>query len=739
MAESDSLGNERIAGSVEEIIYSNEDNGYMIFDLATGDGDLVTAVGYLPFLAEGDSLVLYGRWVHNPRYGRQFSVASFEKNLPADKASMLRYLASRTIKGIGPKTAQNIIDEFGEDAFEVIENHPEWLASIPGISKKKAQAIHEDFCNKAGIRQAMLFFRDWFGPSATVRIYKKWGSRAVELAKKNPYLICGEIEGVGFERTDRMAESLGVDRSSPDRVDSGILYTLLRSERQQGNVCLPRKKLTAEASLLLSVSEGDADKAVDRLLTAGKLKYLPAGGENLIYASKMFDAEQFIAARLVLLDKLCAAADLSDVERLIDRSETYSGIHYAALQRKAIANTLSSGVTVITGGPGTGKTTVIRALISIFENMKLKVALCAPTGRAAKRMSEATSHEAKTIHRLLEMGYSEDDGKNEFNRDGDDPLEEDVIIIDEASMIDTPLMYALLQAVKPGARLLIIGDADQLPSVGAGNILRDIIDSGRFPTVRLTEIFRQASESLIVTNAHAINEGKMPELSVKDNDFFFISRRTDREAAQTVADLYSNRLPRAYGEAEREGIQVISPSRRGEAGTENLNIILQAALNPPAHGKKEIKFRDILFREGDRVMQTRNNYDLEWTDEDESKVGQGIFNGDIGVIREIRRASVTVDFDGRIVDYDYDLLEDLETAYAVTVHKSQGSEYRTVIIPVCSSTPALLLTRNLLYTAVTRAQRRVIIVGQEQTVKRMVDNVRQSSRYTGLALRLRER
>ena len=306
-------------------------------------------------------------------------------------------------------------------------------------------------------------------------------------------------------------------------------------------------------------------------------------------------------------------------------------------------------------------------------------------------------------------------------------------------MIDTPLMYALLQAVKPGARLLIIGDADQLPSVGAGNILRDIIDSGRFPTVRLTEIFRQASESLIVTNAHAINEGKMPELSVKDNDFFFISRRTDREAAQTVADLYSNRLPRAYGEAEREGIQVISPSRRGEAGTENLNIILQAALNPPAHGKKEIKFRDILFREGDRVMQTRNNYDLEWTDEDESKVGQGIFNGDIGVIREIRRASVTVDFDGRIVDYDYDLLEDLETAYAVTVHKSQGSEYRTVIIPVCSSTPSLLLTRNLLYTAVTRAQRRVIIVGQEQTVKRMVDNVRQSSRYTGLALRLRER
>ena len=739
MAESDSLGNERVAGSVEEIIYSNEDSGYTIFDLATGDGDLITAVGYLPFLAEGDSLILYGRWVHNPRYGRQFSVASFEKNLPADKASMLRYLASRTIRGVGPKTARNIIDEFGEDAFDVIENHHEWLSNIPGISKKKALEIHEDFCEKAGIRQAMLFFRDWFGPSATVRIYKKWGSHAVELARKNPYIICGEIEGVGFERTDRMAESLGVEKSSPDRVDSGILYTLLRNERQHGHVCLPRKKLTAASAELLSVSEDDANAAIDRLLGSEKLKYLPAGGENLIYSAKVFDAEQFIAARLVLLDKLCAAADVSDIERLIDRSEIYSGIKYAALQRKAISNTLSSGVTVITGGPGTGKTTVIRALISIFDNIKLKVALCAPTGRAAKRMSEATSHEAKTIHRLLEMGYSEDDGRNEFNRDGDYPLEEDVIIVDEASMIDTPLMYALLQAIKPGARLLIIGDADQLPSVGAGNILRDIIDSGRFPTVCLKEIFRQASESLIVTNAHAINDGRMPELSVKDNDFFFISRRTDREAAQTVADLYANRLPKAYGEAEREGIQVIAPSRRGEAGTENLNIILQAALNPPAHGKKEIKYRDILFREGDRVMQTRNNYDLEWESDDDKKTGQGIFNGDIGVIREIRRSSVTVDFDGRIVEYDHDLLEDLETAYAVTVHKSQGSEYRTVIIPVCASTPTLLLTRNLLYTAVTRAQRRVILVGQEATIKRMVDNVRQSMRYTGLMLRLKER
>ncbi len=736
MADSDLHGNERLSGSVEEIIFANEDNGYHIFDLATGDGDLITAVGHFPFLAVGDNVVLYGHWVHNPKYGRQFSVETFEKELPADRASMLRYLASRSVKGIGPRMAQKIMDEFGEDAFDVIENHHEWLTNVPGISAKKALAIHEDFCSKSGMRQAMLFFRDWFGPSATVKIYKKWGSRAIELAKKNPYLICSEIEGVGFERTDLMAEKLGIDKSSPDRVDSGVLYVLARNERQNGNVCLPREKLSSAAAELLGVEPGQASQSIERLTKSGKLKMLPADGNNLVYTSASYDAEGFVADRLVLLDKLCVKADVSDIERLIDRSELMNGISYASLQRRAIANALSSGVTVITGGPGTGKTTVIRALINIFEDMKLKVALCAPTGRAAKRMSEATSHEAKTVHRLLEMSYSEE-GTGGFQRDGDDPLEENVIIVDEASMLDISLTYALLKAIRPGSRLLIIGDADQLPSVGAGNVLRDIIDSGKFSTVCLTEIFRQARESLIVTNAHAINNGEMPDLSVKDNDFFFMARRTDRETAQTVADLYANRLPRAYGEAEREGIQVIAPSRRGETGTENLNRVLQQTLNPPSPDKKEYKYRDTVFREGDRVMQTRNNYEIEW-ESDGNKSGQGIFNGDIGVITEVRRASLTVDFDGRVVNYEYELLDDLDIAYAVTVHKSQGSEYRTVIIPVCTAPPPLL-TRNLLYTAVTRAQKRVILVGQEATVARMVGNARHSMRYTGLMLRLKDK
>lgn len=736
MADSDLHGNERLSGSVEEIIFANEDNGYHIFDLATGDGDLITAVGHFPFLSVGDNVILYGRWVHNPKYGRQFSVETFEKELPADRASMLRYLASRSVKGIGPRMAQKIMDEFGEDAFDVIENHHEWLTNVPGISAKKALAIHEDFCSKSGMRQAMLFFRDWFGPSATVKIYKKWGSRAIDLAKKNPYLICSEIEGVGFERTDLMAEKLGIDRSSPDRVDSGVLYVLARNERQNGNVCLPREKLAYAAAELLGVKPEQAIQSIERLTKSSKLKIMPADGENLVYTSASYDTEGFVADRLVLLDKLCARADVSDIERLIDRSELVNGINYASLQRRAIANALSSGVTVITGGPGTGKTTVIRALINIFEDMKLKVALCAPTGRAAKRMSEATSHEAKTVHRLLEMSYSEE-GNGGFQRDEDDPLEENVIIVDEASMLDISLTYALLKAIRPGSRLLIIGDADQLPSVGAGNVLRDIIDSGRFSTICLTEIFRQARESLIVTNAHAINNGEMPDLSVKDNDFFFMARRTDRETAQTIADLYANRLPRAYGEAEREGIQVIAPSRRGETGTENLNRVLQQTLNPPSPDKKEYKYRDTVFREGDRVMQTRNNYEIEW-ESDGNKSGQGIFNGDIGVITEVRRASLTVDFDGRTVNYEYELLDDLDIAYAVTVHKSQGSEYRTVIIPVCTA-PPLLLTRNLLYTAVTRAQKRVILVGQAETVARMVANERHSMRYTGLMLRLKDK
>ncbi len=725
-----------INGTVEGIIYSNEENGYTICDVSTGDGDLITAVGYLPYINEGDSVILCGKWVHNPKYGRQFSAETYERTLPADRSAILRYLSSHAIKGIGAKTARKIVDEFGDEAFDVIENHPEWLARISGITPKRAREISEEFKEKSDMRQTMIFFRDWFGSASTVKIYKKWGSRSVDIVKKNPYILCEEIEGIGFERADNMANGLGIDKNSDDRVDSGVIYTLYRNERTNGHVCLPYDKLVPVAAELLDVDTSIIENSIARLLKFDRVRSSIFEGIKYIYSIRAYEEEKYIAEKLALIDKLCPRMDVGDIGRMIYKAETDNGLIYADMQKKAISDALVSGVTIVTGGPGTGKTTVIRALIQIFDSMGFEVALAAPTGRAAKRMSEATSHEAKTIHRLLEMGYSgEDSSRPEFARDENDPLEEDVIIIDEASMIDNSLMYSLLKAIKPGARLVIIGDSDQLPSVGAGNVLHDILDSKRFSTVALTEIFRQAQKSLIVTNAHTINSGNMPRLDIKDNDFFFLSRKSDRDTALTIADLYNNRLPKAYGEDTRNGIQVISPSRRGESGTENLNVILQNAINPPSDGKREYKYRDIVFREGDRVMQTRNNYDLAWSVG--KKTGSGVFNGDIGVIESIGRSDMTVIFDDKVVEYDFELLEDLEPAYAITVHKSQGSEYPTVIMPVCSA-PPMLLTRNLLYTAVTRAQTRVILVGREETVAQMVNNARQMMRYTGLYYRLKK-
>lgn len=725
----------KISGSVENIIYANEENGYTICDIATADGDLITAVGYLPFLSSGDNVVLYGKWIHNPKYGRQFQADTFERTLPADKASMLRYLSSRTIKGIGPKTAAKIINEFGEDAFDVIENHPEWLAKIAGINARKAQEISEDFKSKSGMRQAMLFFRDWFGAAATVKIYKKWGSRAVDIAKGNPYLLCEEIDGIGFERADYMAAGLGLDQHSPERIQAGVIFTLTRNERVNGHVCLPREKLVLAAAQLLDVTAEETESAVSELLRADRITLSKFDKTQYIYTARLYEEECYIATKLDMLDKLCPSIDVSDVDRLIEKAELDNGIKYAELQKKAISDVLVSGVTVLTGGPGTGKTTVVRALLQIFDSMGLDAVLAAPTGRAAKRMSEATSREAKTIHRLLEMEYNgEDSVTAEFSRDENDPLDEDVIIIDEASMVDNGLMYALLRAIRPRTRLVLIGDADQLPSVGSGNILRDIINSRRFSTVELTEIFRQAQKSLIVINAHAVNNGKMPRLDVKDNDFFFLPRRNDRDIAQTICDLYATRLPRAYGDNVQGGIQVIAPSRRGEAGTENLNVLLQKVLNPPDSSKKEYKYRETVYRVGDRVMQIRNNYDLEWSAG--KRKGAGVFNGDIGVIESIGREGMVIAFDERTVEYDFGLLEDLDMAYAITVHKSQGSEYPTVIMPL-GSAPPMLLTRNLLYTAITRAQTRVILIGREEIAAQMVENARQSMRYTGLYNRLK--
>ncbi len=729
---------ERLEGTVEHIIYYNEENGYTICDMALADDEIITAVGLMPMLGEGDRLMVFGKWVTNPKYGRQFSVTQYERVMPADVSSILKYLSSRAIKGVGPKTAQRIVDEFGEDTFDVIENHPEWLANVKGISIKLALSISDSFKEQAGVRSAMMFFRDYFGVATILKIYKRFGSRAVEVAKQNPYRLCNEIEGIGFEKTDGMASSLGFVNDNFDRVMSGINYVLTKNEMVNGHVCLPLSKLCESSAELLGVSAELTADATRELLREGRLVSMSMDGDTFVYRRETYENEKYIAEKLSTIDKLSASVHVTDIESFIANEEIRSGISYASLQKQAIADALRYGVMVLTGGPGTGKTTVVRALIRIFDTMGFDIALAAPTGRAAKRLSEATSMEAKTVHRLLEMTYDASESFT-FCRNDSYYLDEQIIIVDEASMIDTALMAALLRAIKPGARLIIIGDSDQLPSVGAGNVLRDIIDSERFSTVRLTEIFRQAQKSLIVTNAHKINSGAAPELRVKDNDFFFMPRQSDREIAATVCELCHTRLPRSYGELGRSGTQVITPSRRGEAGTENLNVILQSCLNPADKNKKEYRFRDKIFRVGDKVMQIRNNYDMLWSRISDDKTGNGIFNGDIGIIEDIDIAegAMWVVFDDKRVQYEFSLLEDLEHAYAITVHKSQGSEYPIVIIPACTAAQ-MLLSRNLLYTAVTRAQSMVIIVGREDIVLEMVSNNRQSMRYTGLCKMLGE-
>ena len=728
-----------LSGTIEHVIFSNEENGFAICDLGTDHDELVTITGTLPYVGEGDTVTVCGKWVHNPRYGRQFRVEQCEKRLPADSASILRYLSSRAIKGIGPKLAQRIVEEFGDETFEVMENHPDWLATIQGITRKRAREIAEEFRNQAGLRTAMLFFREYFGAAATVRIYKRWGSAAVDLAKKNPYRLCEEIDGIGFERADRMAVGLGLAKDSPERLASGIRYLLTSNAQQNGHVCLPLDKVEEGAARLLEVPREKITESVAELLRADKLRKTVFHGKPFLYEIGQYEAEKYIARKLILLDKVAPAMETSNIGAMIRREENESGMEYANLQREAIKGALENGVMLLTGGPGTGKTTVVRALLHIFESMDFKIALAAPTGRAAKRLSESTTREAKTLHRLLEYGGEEDAGRAKFHRNESCLLEENVIIVDEASMVDNGLMCALLRAIKPGARLILIGDADQLPSVGAGNVLWDLLASTRFFTVRLTEIFRQAQKSLIVTNAHAINRGEMPRLDVKNNDFFFLPRTEDADVAATIAQLCATRLPRTYGEMAVTGTQVISPSRKGETGTEHLNRVLQEALNPPSPEKREHPFRDLVFREGDRVMQVRNNYDLEW-ERPGGSIGTGVFNGDIGTVEAVnnRDSYLQVRFEDRLARYDFNLLEELEPAYAITVHKSQGSEYPIVILAVGNHVPSMLLSRNLLYTAVTRAQSIVILVGSREAIARMVENNRQTLRYTGLSHWLRE-
>lgn len=728
--------NHTVSGTVSAIIYQNEDNGYTVCEIETPEGDEITVTGTLPYLTEGDKITAKGVWMNHAVYGPQFKAEFYEKTLPAEEGDILRYLSAGNIKGIGPRTAARIVDKFGTDTFDVLANHPDWLTDIPGISPKKAAAISESFAETAGVRAVMMFCRDFFSPAAAVKIYKRWGSASVDRLKENPYLLCADIDGIGFASADRLAQSIGFPTDSEMRITAGITYILQNEAQKSGHTCLPAKQTVSLAAENLSVTPETAESALRSMLADKRLYGLSRNGEELLYLPMYHRAEQFIAKKLTHLCRCCARPDNGDTERLIWQMETENQIEYAPAQKQAIRCALEDGVMILTGGPGTGKTTIIRALLSIFESLGMECALAAPTGRAAKRMSEATSREARTIHRLLEMEYSGED-RMSFQRGEKNCLDEDVIILDECSMIDVLLLEALLRAVKNGARVILIGDAEQLPSVGAGNVLGDLIAADVFPTIRLTEIFRQAQESLIIRNSHAINEGRMPDLSKKDGDFFFLPRQTDEEIAATVTDLVKNRLPRAYGEEIVPTIQIITPSHGGAAGTVQLNRLLQAALNPPQPSKAERAVRESVFRVGDRVMQVKNDYSLVWTKN--GKEGMGVFNGDVGIITDIDPVSesLVVSFDERETIYEFSMLDELEHAYAVTVHKSQGSEYPVVILPVFNC-PPMLRTRNLLYTAVTRAEKMAILVGRTDILAGMVENDRHAWRCTNLTAFVQE-
>lgn len=719
-----------IEGSVEKIIYQNEENGYTVCEIFTPSDEIFTLVGNMPYLSEGETVSALGSWVNHATFGKQFKVEFYEKQLPATETAILKYLASGAVRGIGKVTAQRIVSQFGADSFEVIEHNPQWLSEIPGISPKKAEQISASFAAQFGMRNVMMFCREYFGPTTAVRIYKKWGNGAVERIKQNPYILCGEIYGVGFEKADAIAKDLGMKKNAPERIAMGLKYVLMHNAASNGHSFLPLDKLCAVAKRLLSCEMNEIEDEAAALETRGEIVCVRHEGMKCAYLRDYYEAEKYTAEKLCALDRAGKNLGEDNVLSLISMVERESNMEYAVLQKRAICQAASNGVFILTGGPGTGKTTVVRAIIRVFDAMGLRIALAAPTGRAAKRMSQSAGEEAKTVHRLLEMEYGAED-KLRFRKNENDQLEDDVIIIDEASMLDLMLTDALLKAIKPGARLILIGDVNQLPPVGAGHVFDDIIKSDRFATVELTHIFRQAQESLIVTNAHAVNHGEYMNLESKSGDFFFLPRQEDAQTAATIAELCKKRLPKSYGLTVFDGIQVITPSRKGDAGTEMLNSALQSVINPPARGKAEKKVRDFTLREGDKVMQIKNNYDIEWNKN--GTQGFGIFNGDIGVIKKIDLSEelITVDFEDKICEYDYTMLDELELAYAITVHKSQGSEYPIVIMPLYRYTPKLL-TRNLLYTAITRAQSIVILVGNGEVAKAMVDNNRQTKRYTGL-------
>ncbi len=734
MLEQNSL--EVIQGTIENVVYQNIDNDYTVIEISDDKEQLITAVGAMPMVFEGEIVILTGSWTLHKDFGKQFSFVSYEKALPREVDDIFQYLSSSTVKGVGPVTALKIVNKFGVDTFDVIENHSEWLADIPGITLKKALIISDSFREQTGIRDVMMFFGEHISTSEVTRVYKKLGLSSVDIIKENPYILCDDEYSISFDKIDVFAKSIDFPLESPIRVLSASKYVLRYNANVNGHTCLPLEKLILAIATLIELPTALVDKLISEFISDELLCSFKIGDIRYVMTPEIYEEERYISKKLYQIDSDVVKFSQGDVVSLLEKMELEFGIQYAVAQKNAIYEALVNGVMILTGGPGTGKTTVVKALISIFKNLGIKTVLAAPTGRAAKRMSEATSADAKTIHRMLEMERSET-FKIKFGRNAKLPLDEGVIIIDEASMMDLSLMYGLLSAIKKGARLILIGDKDQLPSVGAGNVFADLIASEKIKTVRLTEIFRQSSESLIITNAHRINNGDVPVLNSVNNDFFFVRREYERDIPETIADLVLKRLPKSYGPSIKEQIQIITPSKKGYGGVEILNNVLQTRINPSSNFKKEKSYHGTIFREGDKVMQTVNNYEIEWTRGSFS--GMGIFNGDIGVIECINtvKNEVTVVFDDKVVTSDFELFEELDLAYAITVNKSQGSEYPVVIIPLYHSAP-MLMTRNLFYTAVTRAKRMVILVGRSDIPVKMIENNKEILRYTTLKERISE-
>lgn len=731
------MDREMLYGTVTAIVFQNPENGYTVLRLRSQDGELVTVVGAVPMTVVGERLSITGRWVSHAAYGRQFEADLLERLMPETSEEILAYLSSRAVKGVGQKTAQRIVTAFGEKSLDVIENEPERLTQISGISSSKAREISESFKRQVGMRRLIEFLSAHHLPvGLAMRLYRAYGEFSVDVLQDDPYMLTMPYFGADFAVVDAFALSMEVDADDERRVEAGIVFELTFNQTN-GHAFIPQDKLAAATAALLNLEISIVEEGIERLAQTDRLIVEPVAGLQACYIPELYEAEQDICRRVQQM----ARADLPEtkmLQRYLEQIQNEASICYAQNQLEAIATAAARRILIVTGGPGTGKTTTMAGILQLFDKMKLKTLLTAPTGRAAKRLSECTGREASTIHRLLGAQYDNDTGAVCFYHDESLPLEADAMVVDETSMVDILLMQSLIRALPPKCRLILVGDPDQLPSVGPGNLFSDLIRSGIVPTVRLTEIFRQAQQSMIVMNAHAVNHGELPNLSVRDKDFFFMKRCTAETVVQTIQELCSKRLPENMGIASGD-IQVLSPTRKGETGTKNLNRSLQAVLNPPSPEKRERTVGDTVFREGDRVMQIRNNYDILWKRTDNGDVGAGVFNGDIGKILSIdpQQEVLVVEFDDRQAEYDFAMLSELELAYAMTVHKSQGSEYRAVILTAWQGSK-YLLTRSVLYTALTRAKDLLIIVGNEEVIAAMVANDRQTRRYSGLKLRLQE-